>query len=240
MVPHVIPCKVCGADSPLHGAVDFNKSCEMRRGIFLPLRGWPIWYHRCSACGFLFTAQFDDWSPEDWRREVYNAAYGEVDPDYADGSRARANVALVLDIGRKLGVRGVMDYGGGDGKLGEALSGHGFELVASCDPNFGAALPSGGNFDLVTAFEVFEHTTTPFATLKEAMSFLRPGGALLFSTLICDALPQQSCDWWYLAPRNGHVSIHTTASLDRLFANVGWSVRHLSAAFHLAVDKPAR
>ena len=39
-----LPCKVCGAPSPLDGVVDFNKSCSEAQGTLLPLRGMPVYY----------------------------------------------------------------------------------------------------------------------------------------------------------------------------------------------------
>ncbi len=240
----MIPCKICGASAPLHGVVDFSKSCERHRGLILPLRGVAIWYHRCPDCGFLFTRQFDDFTAEDWRRKVYNAEYLAVDPDYA-GARAEANAPLVRSIVAQMGLAdplraGIMiepprllDYGSGGGGLTARLADLPFECAA-WDPLEAPEKPTN-QFELVTAFEVFEHTPTPVETAKDALGFVRGGGALMLSTLVCDDLPAQSTDWWYLAPRNGHVSIHSTRSLDRLFGDLGWRLQHLNANLHIAM-----
>ncbi len=95
-------------------------------------------------------------------------------------------------------------------------------------------MPAAGSFPLVTAFEVFEHTPGPLVTAAQALSMLQPGGRLLFSTLLMDGLPRQSTDHWYIAPRNGHISLHTAASLQKLFARLAWSVRSLNPNLHLA------
>lgn len=186
---------------------------------------------------------FDDFTPEDWKREVYNDRYLEVDPDYS-GERAERNAPLVASIASQLGLTDpgrssilierprVLDYGSGNGKLTELLA----CLPAECaawDP-LGAQERPSRQFDLVTCFEVFEHTTTPVETAREAVAFIRPGGALLFSTMVCDDLGPQELNW-YVAPRNGHVSIHSTKSLDTLFAGLGFGTQHLTPNVHMAM-----
>lgn len=230
----MIACKVCGAETALHGVVDRGKSCEASRGKFLPLRGEPVWYHRCITCGFLFTADFDHWTREDWLREVYNDQYGLVDPDQADGSRAKSNAVLVRN--QTHGDHRILDYGGGDGTMTREL--HAIARAGACswDPILDGSddIPPTGSFDIVTAFEVFEHSPTPIETVAQALSFLIPRGTLMFSTLLCDALSPQAMDWPYIAPANGHVSIHTSASLAHLFNSLGWKVYHLSENLHVA------
>lgn len=229
----MIPCKVCGSPAPLHGWADLNKSCEANRRRFFELSGIPVGYYRCSTCGFLFTDCFDTWSLGDWKDRIYNAEYDQFDPDGADGTRARANVALVLDVARQTGSARILDYGGGNGMLARLLIEAHSDAV-SWDILVDDGPPPAGPFDLVTAFEVLEHTPTPIITVQEALSRVREGGAFLFSTLTLDDLPQQAMDHPYIAPRNGHVSIHTTRSLDRLFTDLGWQVQHLTPGLHLA------
>lgn len=62
--PNIANGKICGDPSPLFGVVDFNKSCLEAQRKALTLSGRPVYYRRCSACRFLFTGVFDDWSPE--------------------------------------------------------------------------------------------------------------------------------------------------------------------------------
>lgn len=229
-----IPCKICGEPAPLHGVVDFNKSCEAHRGKFFELAGEPVWYHRCTGCGFLFTPHFDGWTPTMWCALVYNAEYHLFDPDGADGSRARANAALVLALFPEVAKQRLLDFGGGNGALADRLRLNGIDCL-SYDPMNGDPPPvEFPTYGIITAFEVFEHTTTPIETARQALSMLREGGVLAFSTLVCDGLPQQACDWFYLSPRNGHVSIHTIKSLDLMFAAQGFQVRHLSNGLHVA------
>ena len=48
-------CKCCGEPSRLFGVIDFAKRCEDRRQEPPPLTGIPVYHHRCTSCGFVFT-----------------------------------------------------------------------------------------------------------------------------------------------------------------------------------------
>ncbi len=230
-------CKICGGAASLDCVVDFNKTCQTINGRFFPLGGVPVWYHRCNNCRFLFTEQLDRWTVETFRKYIYNADYVLVDPDVS-GARARANAGPLLEFARQFNAKRVLDYGGGDGTLARILSESGFD-AASWDPmRDDTQPPPAGSFDLVTAYEVLEHVTAPIQTCRQALGFLRAGGLFLFSTLTLDDLAPQSCDNWYIAPRNGHISIHTSRSLDLLFARVDRKVHHFSTGFHMAYPAP--
>lgn len=232
-----VPCKICDAPTEIQGCVDADRSCEARRGGTPRVCGTPILYERCTRCGFLFTTAFDGWSIDEFQANIYNAGYAAADPDYADGSRARNNAELTEHIMGQLGVRRVLDYGGGDGTLATLLRAHNFDAhswdpIADHHSDFTAEPAS---FDLVTAYEVFEHTPTPLATALQALAFLRTGGRLVFSTLLLDDVGPHDTEHWYIAPRNGHISLHTRASLQALFARLGWTVRHLNENLHVAL-----
>jgi hypothetical protein len=64
-----VPCKVCDSPAAFFDVVDFNKSTG---GYAFGPSGINLAWHRCDSCGFLFTSFFDDWSPEDFRRFIYN------------------------------------------------------------------------------------------------------------------------------------------------------------------------
>ena len=67
------------------------------------------------------------------------------------------------------------------------------------------------------------------------MDLLDEDGLFLFSTL---AQPANFNDlgmrWWYIGPRNGHISIFTRQSLAHAFGRHGYKIISLSDNVHLA------
>jgi len=229
-----IPCKVCGEGSGLFGLVDFHKSCEEARGKKLPLSGFAVYYRRCGRCGFVFTTDFDGWGMEEFRRHIYNADYGLVDPDYAE-TRPQGNARLVAEsfAGTRERIR-ILDYGGGAGLLAALLRERGFQ-AETYDPFSRFHTLPAGRFDLITCFEVLEHVPWPRETAAGMVRLLEEGGAILFSTLVQPAeFARIGLGWWYAAPRNGHISLYTTSALARLFGEVGMKVASFSAGMHMA------
>ena len=236
-VPVLLPCKICGAGSGLFGLVDFHKSCEEARGKKLALSGFAVYYRQCGRCGFVFSSDFDGWGMEDFKRYIYNADYGLVDPDYAE-ARPAGNARLVAEsfAGSREAMR-ILDYGGGAGLLAERLREQGFR-AETYDPFSEFSELPGGRFDLVTCFEVMEHVPRPRETVAALAELLRDEGAILFSTLVQPRdFARVGLGWWYAAPRNGHISLYSTAALARLFGEVGMKVVSFSECVHMAYGR---
>jgi hypothetical protein len=231
-----VPCKICGGDSVLDGVVDFNKNGSEPKGVVLPLLGVPVYYHRCQDCGAVFTVAFDHWTQQDFARHIYNDGYDAVDPDHAE-MRPVSNAGVVADfVARASGIR-IIDYGGGNGRLARELLAGGLNVVSWDVMAPDQPRPALGSFDLLTSFEVMEHTPTPVETFAEMLSFLAPGGVILFSTLTVDALPPRALQFWYIAPRNGHITIYTRPSLGALAARFGKRMHHFNDMMHLCLNE---
>ncbi|MDA8250104.1 MAG: class I SAM-dependent methyltransferase [Rhodospirillales bacterium] len=236
-VRHETECKICRQPAVLDGLVDFNKSAEEAKGKFLPLSGIPVYYHKCTACGLIFTVSFDEWSKDDFLRYIYNDQYHIVDPDYLH-DRPANNANLVFNFTQPVPHGQILDYGGGNGKLAQILSERG-RSAHSWDPmeNDAAHRPSS-IFDVVTCFEVLEHTPTPIGTFREILSCLNERGVVLFSTLAVNLPDRQSANLWYVAPRNGHVTIYSRKSLDLLAGMLGYRMHHFNDLLHLCYREP--
>jgi SAM-dependent methyltransferase len=228
-----LPCKVCAGTAELYGVVDFSKSCEEQHGVFVAMTGVPVYYHRCPTCGLIFTSVFDHWPLSKFAEHIYNEDYATVDPDYLE-RRPTSNADLVAQFIRRGSFLRVLDYGGGNGLLAGLLRARGI-AASSWDAMIDRVRPEPAAYDVVTSFEVFEHTPDPVATCAEALACLRPQGVLLFTTLTVDKLPPRAAQFWYIAPRNGHVTIHTRQSLARLFARFGYQLHHFSDVLHVAM-----
>jgi SAM-dependent methyltransferase len=226
-------CKVCSRLSPLYGVADINKNCNEENGTILPLVGMPVWYRQCNYCKLIFTNHMDDWTVDEFKDHIYNKSYYKVDPDYAV-ERPKRNAAFLHELlkNRKLSI---MDYGGGNGKTAELLREVGYD-VHSWDPFNDEPRPDL-KVDVVSSIEVFEHTTDPHKTFLEAISFLKPGGMLVFTTLVNDILKPREMHW-YISPRNGHLLMHSYKSIQELCEYHGWEVNHINNSLHTARKKP--
>jgi SAM-dependent methyltransferase len=216
--------------------VDFNKSCEEARGKFLSISGIPIYYALCGKCGFCFAPELVQWKLEEFEERIYNDEYVLVDPDYVE-IRPRANAASLISMfGDRARSIKHLDYGGGSGLLVKLLNESRWQSV-SYDPFVDKAVnvEQLGKFDLITAFEVFEHVPDVRSLMSNLRTLLSPNGLVLFSTLLSDGNihSNQRLSWWYASPRNGHISLFSRNSLATLARSYGVNFGSFSAGFHV-------
>jgi len=235
MTPLQTPCPICNSATSLLDVVDFNKSCEEARHKFLPLAGIPVYYTLCENCGFCFAPELYEWSIAQFSQAIYNADYITIDPDYVDiRPRANAKNLQALFGKQKQHIRH-LDYGGGAGLLSDLLREQHWQSQ-SYDPFYNSelSLDSLGKFDLITAYEVFEHVPDVKKLMADLSRLLNHEGLVLFSTLVSDGHLQknQRLQWWYAAPRNGHISLFSKKSLSLLAENAGFTLGSFSAGFH--------
>jgi hypothetical protein len=229
-------CKCCGGATSFFAGYDFSRTCEDQEKPVFARSGIDIPYYRCASCGFIFTSYFDGWSKETFAERIYNSDYLLADPDFAGLRPQHIAEQLSILLARAPTDIAILDYGGGDGKLVRELELHGFENGESFDPFFSDGTQPTGSFELVTAFEVVEHTAYPTLLFQDALSFLAPQGVLLFTTAIQNRKLDR--DWWYIAPRNGHISIHSYDSLQRLAAALGATCLSLDDTMHMFYRDP--
>jgi SAM-dependent methyltransferase len=229
-------CPVCGDACSLLDVVDFNKSCEEVRGNFLRLTGVPIYYVLCGNCDFCFAPAFSDWTLAEFEEKIYNSEYHLVDPDYID-VRPRGNAATIMTLFKE-NSHSIkhLDYGGGSGILANTLNEANFQSV-SYDPfvDRQTNIEALGRFDLITAFEVFEHVPDVQQLMANLQTLLAPDGIVLFSTLLSDGniQPNQRINWWYASPRNGHISLFSKKSLALLARHHSFNFGSFSVGFHV-------
>lgn len=230
-----IVCPICSMSAQYLDAVDFNKSCEEARGIHLHKSGMLIRYYLCDACGFCFAPDIATWDKAEFKSRIYNDEYAAVDPDYLQ-NRPISNANMLDDSLAGAGIRHI-DYGGGSGLLSESLRSKGWNSV-SYDPfvNADKQVTDLGQFDLITAFEVFEHVPDVDALFADFKKLTKPDTLIIFSTLLSDGqiARGQSLQWWYASPRNGHISLFSKDSLHCCVQRHGFKLISFSTVLHVA------
>lgn len=226
------PCKLCAQESHHFCLVDFNKSCN---NSALSTTNIGVEYFKCANCELIFTDFFDDWTDEDFKLLVYNDNYLQVDPEF-DGTRSTADAAIFAAVCEPCkGLISLLDYGGGMAGFAQEMVRQGYAGAQSYDPYAKNQNLSAETFDVVTAFEVIEHSTTPEKTIDEIMEKVSVGGiAIIGQTVQPDNIDEIRQDWWYIAPRNGHVTFYSHKTLleyaqsrDLVYRNMGgWFVFH--------------
>ena len=225
------PCPICYTETVAHDVIDLNASCEDRNGKVFPVAYKPIYYNLCPSCGHYFSPEMMlRWGEEDFSQHIYNADYPLVDPDCVE-VRSSNNAEAVINFLNRHRVTH-LDYGGGNGRLSSLMRDAGFESQ-SYDPFYGHEKPDQ-KFDLITAFEVFEHVPDPHSMLDGLICLTHDDSMILFSTLLSDGeiSPNGRLSWWYAAPRNGHISLFSSSSLKALGNAHGLTLISFSDGMH--------
>ena len=234
-----VACKVCGGDTFPFDRVDFNKCCNAENPYEFGFSGAVVDYLRCSKCGFLFTTFCDSWSADDFRDLIYNDDYIMVDGEYEEIRPART-AGVIAERFRGAENARILDYGSGSGVFSMRMRDEGFLNTEEFDP-FSSPTRPEGRFDIITCFEVIEHTSQPRNTLDDLVSHLRPDGCIILSqTLQPDNILSTRGNWWYLAPRNGHLSTYTEEALELLGREHGLLFYRGDTLYGFAGPSPSR
>ncbi|MFM2153777.1 MAG: hypothetical protein RL199_2212 [Pseudomonadota bacterium] len=129
----------------------------------------------------------------------------------------------------------ILDYGSGNGLTASLLRQAGYRLVETFDPYHGNASPPDGKFDVVLSIEVVEHSTRPNEIFAELARHCRPKGVILFSTKDFSTVRGHWLDDGYVAPRNGHVSLYSDKTLEKIAASLGRRFIKVDTYRHLFV-----
>ncbi len=232
----ICACKICSGRAPLYGVVDFHRACDIAHGAHLPLSGVPIYYRRCEGCGFLYTDAFDNWDMTQFKTHVYNNEYKLVDPDY-EIERPRSNAGFIAQHWGALKEQTrILDYGGGNGTLSATLRENGFRTALTYDPMVSSfSSQPEGKYDLVTSFETLEHVSDPVGSVADILKYSAEPGLVVFSTLVQPAdFDQQRLNWWYVGPRNGHISLFSKHALAMVWNRFGYKLASLNDNVHVA------
>jgi len=90
---------------------------------------------------------------------------------------------------------------------------------------------SGPRYDLLTAWEVFEHLPSPLEEVEKILSFSH---TIFFSTLLLPPSPKPLDEWWYYGLEHGqHVGFYSYRSLQVLAEKFNLRLYYSNGTYHL-------
>lgn len=216
-------CKICSSKTSLFGsAVLLNKH--------------RVQYFQCNACGFLQTEE-PHWLNEAYCEVIAHTDVGLVSRNLTFSQVTQSLISVFFDSGGKF-----LDYGGGYGLLVRMMRDKGFDFYwydKWCDNLFAKAFEASEAgteaFELVTAFEVFEHLIHPLDEVREMLRFSKN---ILFSTALLPAQAPPLGEWPYYSLEQGqHVSFYTRSSLSALAKRLDANLYSDGRLLHLFTEK---
>lgn len=216
-------CRVCSASSQ-----PFGRATVLGRH--------SVQYFQCLRCGFIQTE-----TPY-WLEDAYASAITRSDLGLISRNLLYARIApLVIATFFNRQTR-FLDYGGGYGMFVRLMRDYGFDFFRQdryAENLFAAGFDADDHpdatYELVTAFEVFEHLAQPLAEIEQMLRFSRN---VLFSTQLLPTPAPDLNTWWYYGLDHGqHLALYTRESLRQLGRHFGLNVYSCGSALHLLTEK---
>jgi hypothetical protein len=219
------PCRVCGA-------------ATARYAEALLMGKHTAAYFRCTDCGFIQT-EAPYWLEEAYASSAINRAdVGMLQRNLRLATVTRALITLFFNrCGRFL------DYGGGYGvfvRLMRDAGYHFYRYDKHCAnlfaADFEAAAPDGADkYELLTAFELFEHLADPVAEVRGMLEF---SPSIFFTTELVPPGQPTPESWSYFGVEHGqHISFYTLRSLERLAEKLGLTLYSDGKFRHLLTSR---
>ena len=181
---------------------------------------YPVKYYQCTNCGFLQTDKVF------WLKEAYENAITSLDIGILDRNEfLKKEVSNIIDICFPE-AEIFLDFAGGYGLFVRSMRDKGYDYYRQdyfCENIFANHFDvddiSETRFDIVTAFEVFEHLDEPLDEIEKISNYSEN---IIFST---DLVPSNNSDienWIYIAHETGqHIAFYTERTLQIVAKKLG-------------------
>ncbi|MDY7022325.1 MAG: methyltransferase domain-containing protein, partial [Cyanobacteriota bacterium] len=214
-------CHICG-----------NRSSQFSQATIL--NHYNVNYFQCSVCGFVQT--------EDpfWLEEAYSSPIAASDVGLVSRNLKLSQVTEKLILSSFNSQGKFLDYGCGYGLLVRLMRDLGLDFYGYdkyCQNLFFQGFEGSQSqpYELVTAFEVFEHFTNPIQEIEELLKFSQN---LLFSTELLPAHNPKPNEWWYYALHEGqHIALYTRKSLAEIAKRFNLNLYSDGQHLHLLTEK---
>jgi hypothetical protein len=202
------------------------------------LHKYTVKYFQCKNCGFIQTEE------PYWLDEAYGQAISELDIGIIYRNINLSNIVEEILYRNIFNVdKECLDYGGGYGMFVRIMRDKGFDFYRHdpyCDNLFAkhfdvTDLPENKRFEILTAFEVFEHLKDPISQLEKMLEL---SDNIIFSTELQPQNISAPEDWWYFVPETGqHLSFYNRNSLAALARNFGLNFYTNGSHIHIFTRK---
>jgi 2-polyprenyl-3-methyl-5-hydroxy-6-metoxy-1,4-benzoquinol methylase len=181
-------------------------------------------YYQCSSCNILFCEPID--------QDGMVGGEHEEGRNESQNHLRKARIEDMIVPAKKDDIH-ILDFGCGHGLFLKDLKAAGFKNVSGYDayhPEF-CLLPERNKYHVAVMTEVIEHISYPFVELDVINRSLIMGGIVMVETSFVDIAAEENIsleDFFYVAPQNGHCTIHSHHSLDVLMTMKGFvPVQHI-------------
>ena len=214
-------CKICNGDTKLlfTGTV---------------MGKYVVKYFQCNNCSFIQTEE------PYWLKEAYNSVISDLDIGIIYRNIQLSNIVEnIYYKGIFNSDNDFLDYGGGYGMFARMMRDKGFRFYRHdpyCDNLFAkyfdiTDLPANQRFEVLTAFEVFEHLVNPKEELEKMLKF---SDNIIFSTELQPAGNITPETWWYFVPESGqHISLYSIGALQALAKSFGLHLYTNRSSIHI-------
>jgi hypothetical protein len=204
------------------------------------LSQYEVSYFQCVDTGFIQTEE------PYWLNKAYSSAISSLDCGLVMRNTmltSRASKLIYEEFNPKAKF---IDYGGGYGLFVRMMRDAGFDFYLQdlYAPNLFAQyfdakdLKEVSNFEMLTAFEVFEHLVDPLPEIEKMLSFSKN---ILFSTEIIPTQKEEIEKWWYFVPEAGqHISLYTIDSLKFIARKFNLHFYSNQKGLHLFTSMPLK
>ncbi len=216
-------CIICTSTSPFFA-----------QGVMLGK--YSVSYFRCENCGFVQTE-----APY-WFNEAYSDAINRSDVGLVSRNIMFSKITKALIVAFFNPNSRFIDYGGGYGLFVRMMSDYGFDFYwfdEYCSNLFAQGLEHHPaekiQYELLTAFEVFEHLKDPVNEISKMLLYSRN---ILFTTELLPSNPPLPHEWRYYGLEHGqHISFFTERSLSAVARTFGLNFYTNGRSLHLLTDR---
>jgi hypothetical protein len=217
-------CKICAGTA-------ISMSCALILGRF------KVEFFHCPACGFVQT-ETPFWLEEAYSETIAASDVGLVSRNLRASHISRSIIHAFFNPAARF-----LDWGGGCGLFVRLMRNAGLDFYwyDAYSPNLFAKgvevnLEKRPTFELITAFEVFEHLKNPLDDIRIMLNLSRN---IFFSThLITEKQAPHFDKWWYYDLDNGqHIAFFSLKTLKRIAQIFGLRLYSNCKNFHLLTDR---